>query len=259
MNIKYFIITVICSCFVLVNCADNLSNLGEVTPQERFEIGKEHFYSGDYSGAKYVFQSLSRVNIIAAYSDSAQYLLAESHYNLREFILAESEFSRLVRSHPGSQLVKNARIMSAECFSEMSLSANLAQEYTHRAIAEYTRFLQDYPMDEEYGKKARSEIVELRSKLAKKDYDSAILYMKQRDFRSAITYFEFIVEGYPDTEYLAKSWFNKAECYYILREHPIDGPLFLENAIETYTFFTQLFPDHEYVAKALDKLKSLKK
>ena len=69
-------------------------------------------------------------------------------------------------------------------------------------------------------------ILDLRNKLAKKDFYTASLYIKLEEFDSANIYYYSIINNYYDTEYVNDALINIALLYFIDNNNPI---FFLEN------------------------------
>ncbi len=248
-QLKKFLILCLINVSVLAySCGENLYNLANnYTPREQFEIGKRHFAEKDYNGAKIIFDRLSRYNIISDFTDSAQYLLAESYFNMHDFILAQSEYNRMVTNlPPGNPLFKIAMFKKAECYNRLSPNPALDQAYTMGAIKAYNDFIENYPIDTVWTPMARERFVELRDKLAKKDLDAGILYMKQRDYESAQIYFDDVLDSFPDTPSASRALFHKGECFIKARNYL--------KAKEMFNNYLTLFPDKEFAAKSRERL-----
>ncbi|MFC1564509.1 outer membrane protein assembly factor BamD [candidate division KSB1 bacterium] len=245
---KFLIICLLNLSIIVLSCGENLYNLANnYTAREQFEIGKRHFADKDYNGAKIIFDRLSRYNIISDFTDSAQYLLAESHFNMHDYILAQSEYNRMVTNlPPGNPLYKTAMYKKAECYYKLSPGSSLDQAYTYGAIKAYNDFIEAYPMDTELTPLARQRFIELRDKLAKKDLQAGILYMKQSDFESAQIYFEYVLQNFQDTPSASKALFYRGETFIKSRD--------FEKARDAFNNYLQYFPDSEFAAKSRERL-----
>ncbi|MCP4723956.1 MAG: outer membrane protein assembly factor BamD [bacterium] len=245
---RFLLLTVLNISVITYSCGENLYNLANsYTPREQFEIGKRHFAERDFNGAKIIFDRLSRYNIISDFTDSAQYLLAESYFNMHDYILAQSEYNRMVTNlPPGNPLFKVAMFKKAECYNELSPNPALDQAYTLGAIKAYNDFIEAYPVDTVWTPLARQRFIDLQDKLAKKDLDAGILYMKQSDFSSAQIYFDDVLSSFPQTPSASKSLFYKGECY--IKDYDY------EKAKAAFNNYLRLFPENEFAAKSRQRL-----
>ena len=73
----------------------------------------------------------------------------------------------------------------------------------------------------------------LRNKLAKKDFDTALLYLQLEREPAALVYFETIINDYYDTEYIDESLLNVA-----LIKKKIDQSLAESYLINNKDYFT---------------------
>jgi len=132
--------------------------------------------------------------------DSAQYLLAESHYKLDEFYNASYEFSKLTDNFPESFLAESAMFKSALCYYNLSPLASLDQKETYKAITRFQFYLDKYKTGG-FAAEAGLKIRELRNKLAEKEYTAGALYLKLDQPRAAKVYFLAVLENYYDTDF----------------------------------------------------------
>jgi len=117
----------------------------EMSPEEQWELAKRAFEYENYLDAVDILNIFTLNYSGSALIDSAQFLLAECHFALHEFILAESEYQRLVQNLPQSPLVDDARLKMVFCNLYLSPSYPRDQKYTERTSQVAREFLQDYP------------------------------------------------------------------------------------------------------------------
>ena len=237
-------------------CAENVFNLSQSnTPREMFDMGRNYFYQEDYGSSQIVFEQLTRLNVVAEYSDSARYLLGEAHYFQKNYILAQSEYDRMISNFPSSDLVIDAKYKSALCFYELSPSQKYDQDYTLKAIAAFEAFLTDprSQTDEEIFNQTNDRLFELHQKLAEKDLKSAQLYRRMREYNSAIYYLDDAMADYNTYGHVTiipDALFEKAECFIGLEK--------FSDAREALQALIDNFPGHSLIAKAREKLTLIK-
>ncbi len=182
------------------------------TPEERFQSAKALFDNGDYLEAIGEFTILTLQYQGSAVAGDAQFYLAESRYERGEFLLASYEYQTLRRNMPASPRVPEAMYKLGVSYYNLAPKSRLDQQYTKRAIEELQAFVEYYPTSE-FVPDASSKIQELNSRLAKKEYDAAVLYATMEYSKSALLYFDTVIEKYHDTEYAPLAYLAKAEIH----------------------------------------------
>ncbi len=132
------------------------------------------------------------------YADIAQYKLGEAHKKQEFYEEAVLAFQKVIDDYPNSPLVEEAKYQIALCTYHVSRDPYYDQEFTDRAIEEYENIM-DKTEDEELTKEARETLVRLREKKAKSAFQTAKFYEKTGHYKSAVIYYEEIVEKYGDT------------------------------------------------------------
>ena len=222
--------------------------LGEATAEEKYEIGKAALEREDYLVA---VEALSRVSLespMHELADDALLGLADAHRATGDFASAEDEYRRLLEDYPRSSLIPEAEYKLGLSFYEQSLPSALDQGMTRRAIEQFERFLMRYP-DTQFGADAESMMAELRARLAEKDYQSALLYVKLGSPRSARVYLEAVADEYHDTE-----WARKA-LLALARSHRDEGATAL--AVEAYNRLTETYSGTTEAAAAAAEVAAL--
>ncbi len=188
-----------------------------LSAEQRCALGMEKFNDGDYVEAINEFQIVKLQFPGSRVADTAQYYLGECHFKREEFLLAAEEYQTLKRNFPASKLVPIAQYKVGLCYYHLSPRSPLDQKYTARAIDELQTYIEYYPKDDEV-KDAETKIQELNTRLAKKLYDIADLYMKMEYYKSAMIYYNAVIEKYHDTPYAEPSLLGEAQAL-VARKH----------------------------------------
>lgn len=175
-----------------------------------FKQGMTALEDEDYLEAQRLFDVIRLQFPATPYADDAQYYLGESHFRKEEFILAAFNFGMVRRSYPNSEFAKAALYKTAMCYYELSPPFDRDQDYTRKAIAGFSEFQAVFPTDSLAGA-AGAKIVELRSKLAKRDFSTAENYRLMLYNRAAITYYDIVIDEFTDTEYCESAYLGKME------------------------------------------------
>ncbi|MBU0517461.1 outer membrane protein assembly factor BamD [bacterium] len=107
-------------------------------------VSLNYFERERYLDASEFLTSFSLNHSGSTLIDSAQYMLAECHFMMKEYIIAESEYNRLMRNFPESSLFDDAWFKIILCNFYMSPYYQLDQKYTERAVQAVRDFLDEY-------------------------------------------------------------------------------------------------------------------
>lgn len=216
------------------------------TLEERMEYGMKLFEKGKYFDAKTQFRVITLShsgNIIAA---KAQFYLGECHFNMKEYIIAASEYERLIKVYPGSEWVDDAKYKLGLSYFKLSPKYALDQEYTLKAITQFQEFLEDYP-NSPLAEEVEKHLLAARNKLARKVYESAEIYRKMAYYNSANIYYNKVLEEYYDTPYAPQAQYWIGECNRKMKKYV--------EALEAFDEFMKKYPDHEWMPRVRNKVK----
>jgi len=215
---------------------------------EYFEYALQKFKEGDY------FEAATDFTIIVLkfggnpIVDDAQYYLAESHFMMKEYLIAVSEYEKLINDYPESPFVVDSKFKIGLSYYRMSLRPELDQEYTYKAYRQFQLFIEEFPTHD-LRQQADEYLVKLREKLAQKKLIAATTYRKMGVLRSAIIYYDIILQEFYDTQAAAEAQYWKGECLYQLKEW--------SEALSAFTAFVQKYPTHKLVKKAKERISDL--
>ena len=196
--------------------------------RKQFEEGMILFEKGKYYRAQEEFDFVLRRGTYSEYADSAQFYLAESYFLNKEYIEAITEYDNLVRYKTYSPFIESSRFRICQAYEKKSPKYYLDQDYTISAIDRYQEFIEDYP-GSEHVNKADEAIRKLRSKQAKKIYESGILYTKLDEYQAALTYFKDVVDTYYDTDYTDNARVKVIEMHIKLGEVDVAREFFQDH------------------------------
>jgi len=189
--------------FVLLfifGCSRLKNDLSVDDLQERYDRGIEFLEKKKYYRSQQEFENVLLRGSHTELGDDAQFYLAEAYFLNKEYLLAISEYDRLVRQMSYSPYVESSRFRICQSYENKSPKFFHDQEYTQNALDKLQEFIEDYPTSE-YLEDAIKMIHLLRSKLAQKEYEAAVLYIKMEEYDSAINYLQDLLASYYDTDY----------------------------------------------------------
>lgn len=189
---------------------------GQPGAEEMFRMAKQMFDEEDYLEAYDQFRVLTLQYQGSAFADDAQFYMGECQFQRGDYILAAFEYETLIRTMPTSEFISNAQYQMAMCYYNRSPDYYHDQGYTVKAIDAFQAFLEYYPTDGRVPE-AEARIAELNAKLARKEYESGIIYMKMEYYRASTVSFDFVLEKYHDSPYAEPALLKKAESLYARR------------------------------------------
>jgi outer membrane protein assembly factor BamD len=217
---------------LVVNSCGSSDIRQNVSAEERFELGKKKFTDGDYLDAIGEFEIVKLQFPGSSVADDAQFYLGESHYRQNEYLVAAEEYQALKRNMPASSLIPRAQFQIGMCFYNLSPESPLDQIHTRRAIDEFQTFIEYNPTDS-LVRDAEAKIKELTTRLAKKLYDAAELYMRIEYYKSATGYYDLVVEKYHDTPYAEPAQLGKVKSL-VLRKKYDDAKQEVDKFLQKY-------------------------
>lgn len=233
--------------FVFASCKnDALIQRGD-SVDVAYDKAMAFYEKEDYTDAAEAFETVIQIARGTEYGQDAQFYLAESYYNDGRYLLAASEYERYISLFPREDRRQEAQFKEAYCYYQLSPRFKLDQKYTRQAIEKFqlynSRFSNSDKVDE-----AGEYISEMRSKLAKKLYYSADLYMRTDSYEAAIIYYDLTIDKYPETKWAQRALVDEIDAYntYAERSVPSKQRERYQKAVETYEKFVQLFPEGDY-------------
>jgi outer membrane protein assembly factor BamD len=237
-----------CLFLICVSACMKKSMKADLTPDERMASAMKLFEKRDYLDAKTQFRIITLSHGGSSVADKSQYYLGECHFFLKEYILAASEYERLMKVFPNSEFMDDAKYKLGLCYYKLSPKYSLDQEYTTKAIKEFQEFLEDYDSSDLLPE-VEKKLEEARDKLAQKVYASADQYRKMAYYDAAIVYFNLVLERHYTSKFAPPAQFWLGECYFKDKK-------FTESK-EAFEVYLARYPRHEYISRAKSRLASI--
>lgn len=187
--------------------------------QERLTVARRLIDRGEYVVASELLRTYVANNAGSADVDEALYLLGYAQLRNKDWATAATEFERLLRDYPESDSSAAARFGLAESQLAQSRPPDFDQEFTHRALAEWQRYLEDFPGHWQ-NEAARERILACRTRLADKLVRTGTLYLQLSLPRPARVYFEKVASEYADTAFVSEAELGLALCDAKEGRHP---------------------------------------
>lgn len=140
----------------------------------------------------------------AEYAPQAQYKLGLLYMKLRQYAEAKDALQTLLDNYPDSEWVEAGKYQMAIAGAKASSGVDYDGALRKEALQDFSEFLEKHP-DTDLSEEAEGHFLGLREEEAKKQYNIAQFYERQKKSDSAIVYYEYVVSKYPDTEHAKKA------------------------------------------------------
>lgn len=236
---------------LLIAACGSSGRVNYTTPQEAFGKGRALFEQRKYDEAIPYFQGVFSFGRTHQWAADAQLYLARTYAANKDYLLAANEYDRFTRIYRADPRIPLAHYEWALTYYALSPNSELDQTNTRRAIDEFQLFIERYPADTLVAD-AQERITELRSKLAKKQFETARLYERRELFEAAALSYEAVFDRYPDTPWAQQSLLGAIRTYIAFSDESILGRRAerLNEAIKNYDRLTQIFGDSPYLKEA---------
>jgi outer membrane protein assembly factor BamD len=232
---------------ILASCGGKVKK-ENLNADQYFEYAKKKFDRGKYLDAITEFTVITLKFSGNPIVDDAQFYLAESHFKNNEFLIAVAEYQKVINDYPESAYVQECFYKIGLSFYQLSQRPELDQEYTLKALRQLQIFIEAYP-DGDLRVEADLRLMELRTKMARKQLLGGNVYRKMGIYDSAVIYYNILLEKYYDTPPAEPAMYWKGICLIKLREY--------EEALTNFTAFVEKYPKSRYAKDAKSKISDI--
>lgn len=228
--------------------------------EEKYNAALKYFDKEQYTKALTLFEELMSVYRGTARGEEVHYYYAYCNYNLQDYLVAGYQFRNYARVFPSGKHAEECAYMNAYCFYLNSPEYSLDQIDTKLAIKEFQSFVNRYPGSERIPK-CNELIDQLRAKLEKKSYETAMLYYDMSDYKAAVTSFANHNKDFPGNPHEEELNYLTVKSYYLLALNSIESKKQdrFKAAIDSYAKFAETFPKSTYLKDAEMYSKSAEK
>jgi len=230
--------------FLIISCNSvDIAKTG--TAEEIYNEAMRLYAEEDFLDAKKLYDIIKLQHPASKFAEYSQFFMAEINYKQNEYIIAAFNYNTLRRVYPTSKYAKIAMYKAAECYFKKSPDFDRDLEYIKKALSAFQEFQYVYATDSLYDQ-ATIYIDKLRNTLAHREYFTADLYLKLSSPRSALIYFEEVLNEYADTDYFEPAYHGKIKTLKIIKRY--------DEALGLAGIYLRKFPDGEH----RDEVKILK-
>ena len=148
----------------------------------------------------------------SGYMEQAQFLLAESHFNLEQWIEARGEYGSFIVNFPGSPFAETAEYRKAVSSFNMDYKIDRDESNTTTAMKDFERYLANHPSTP-----LRDSVNYyynlLVDRVAEKEFQTGRLYLRMEKPQAAVIYFKEFLETYPNAKRRQETLFLISDAY----------------------------------------------
>jgi outer membrane protein assembly factor BamD len=142
--------------------------------------------------------------------DTGMYYLGKAYLLLKQPNEARLEFEMFVQEYPNSVFAEEVQFLLGCCNFREANSYERDQTKTNEAIRKFTEFIELHP-ESKFADSAKWYLNECQERLAKKEFESAQFYEVIKQYESAIVYYRYIIEQFPQTSFIPECWLSLAK------------------------------------------------
>jgi len=219
---------VLLSFSILISCSSNpkvdISN-EQNKLIEKLNHGKELFNKGKYIKSMDEFNYILLNDRGSEIAVDARYYQGETHFELKQYDEAIASYEKFLHYTLNQEKVEYITYKICQCYFNLSTTHSRDQTNNNFAFLKLQLFIDEFPTSA-YFEESEDLISILRSRKAEKVYETGRLYLKLKQFDSAIIYFNDVINNYYDTKsadesrisiiffYLLQDKINDANLYY---------------------------------------------
>ena len=259
MKMNRILLLIVVTFPLLCSCGEYTKILKSADIDEKYEYAQVYYNQGKYTRAVTLLEDVTRVYRGTEDAENALYLLAMSHFKMKDYLSAGEYFVRYCNTYPRGSKAMEARFNLAYGDYMDSPDARLDQDITNKAIRELDSFVETYPRSE-LADSATVMRYELVDKLCYKEYLSAKLYLNLgtymgNNYEAAVITARNAQRDYPYTKYREDLGYIIFKARYEAAEYSVDEKREdrLREAYDEYYTFTNEFPEGKY-SKEVNKM-----
>jgi len=139
-------------------------------------------------------------------------LLAESHFNLEQWIEARGEYGSFVVNFPGSPFAETAEYRKAVSSFNIEYRVDRDESNTTTAMKDFERYLANHP-NTPLRDSVNYYYNLLIDRVAEKEFQTGRLYMRMEKPQAAVIYFKEFLETYPNAKRRQEVLFMISDAY----------------------------------------------
>lgn len=229
---------------LLAACGD--FNKAVKSPDRNFKMATavKYFNKADYDRCMPLLEELLQLTRGDTMFERVSYYHAKGYFGMKDYILAGYYLDNFAKTFRNSRYAEECSFLSAFCHYKESPEFELDQSDTRTAIDQLELFMIRFP-ETALKDSCNTLIDQLRSKLEKKEYFNAMLYVKTRKYYAASVALKEFLKHWPNSGYREDVLFNILQADHDLSSSSVEYRKLdrIDDALRSYTAYADAFPD----------------
>ena len=233
------------------SCTEYNKILKEKDLNKKYEAAVKYYNEGECHKAMPLLEELQGPTRGSAISEDVQYYFAMNQLCIKDYYMAGYFLKAFAKNYSRHPKAEECLFQSAYCSYQLSPDYTLDQTDTHNAIDDFQYFLDRYP-NSTLKDTANVLISILNSKLERKDFENAKLYVKTERFKAASIALKQFITKYPSSQYREECQYLIVKSNYLLAMGSIDSKKLerFRGTIESYITFANSYPESIWLKEA---------
>lgn len=180
--------------------------------KEKFDKAEELYKKEKYGRVIDKLEEIMSYCAGTGYLEQTSFLLAETYFNLEEWIDARGEYGSFITNFPGSPFVETAEFKKAIASFNMEFRVSRDEANTTIAMKDFERYLSNHP-DTPLRDSINYYYGLLVERMAEKEFQTARLYLRMDKPQAAVIYFKEFLETYQQSKRRKESLFLISQAY----------------------------------------------
>jgi outer membrane protein assembly factor BamD len=199
----------------------------------QYKDAEDRFKDGKHWKVKEDLEEILKTCTGTGVMEGANFMLAESHFRLEEWLEARAQYGSFVNFFPGSPYAETAAYRRAVSAYNLSYKDSRDQTNTTHAIRDFGRFEAQYPnsalMDSAY-----MYLDSLSNRVAENDYQIARLYFRMDEPSATAIYLKEFLDEFPKSPRQKEAIVMLIHSYIEMKEFA-SAKFYLERLRGTYS------------------------
>ena len=193
-------------------------NKQELSNQERFKKAENYFSDDKFQKAKTEFEFIIQNEQGTNLGIESTFYLAKTLFELKEYDEAAYHFNYYSMFSKDMSKIEFSQFMKCKCSFQLTKPYNNDQTESFLCISMIQEFLDNFPYSSHVDD-AYDMVVQLRTRISKKHYETARLYLKMKKFDSSFYYLDMVLSDYYDTKYYDEAIITYMFTYIVMDDY----------------------------------------
>lgn len=250
---RFPIFLLLCISVLFGSCSQYQKVLRKDDMAKKYAFADSLYNIGKYRKALKLMEQLVPAYRGKPQAQKLMFIYADTYYKLEDYYTAGYQYERFTQAYPQSDSTEVAYYRSAKSFYQLSERFSLDQKETYRGLEKLQGFINTYPNSDKR-EEANALVTELRTKLERKQFETAKQYFHIEDYKAAIESFDNFIADNPGTVFREQAFLYRLKAAYQLAIKSV--PYLVQDRLATakgyYNSFIKYYKDTDSAAEAAE-------